>query len=241
MTIYQSSKSLPYVYRLVHKVTGQFYIGYREANNLPSDQDLGFMYKSSSIYVHDLGFENFDCEIIAEFFNGDDAYRFENDLISENFYDPLCLNKHYTSKELKRRFKHNQPHTLETKQLLSEKIKNMPRSTRDKIASKLRGRKRNPVHIDKMRKSLIGHSTSDETKSKICESLRGEKHHQAKQWTIQEESSGRIFIIDSLSSLCGYSGINHTSTEINRSTLIRKSANGIFYKGYKIIASDKKN
>lgn len=241
MCIYQSSKTLPYVYRLVHRETGQFYIGYREANKVPSDQDLGLIYKSSSIHVIELGFENFDSEIIAEFFNGDDAYRFENDLIADNFYNPLCLNKHYTTKELKRRFKHNKPHTIETKQLLSEKIKKMPASTRERIASKLRGRKRKPEHIDKTRKSLEGHITSSETKIKICNSLRGEKHHQAKTWTIQEESSGRIFTIESLSSICGYNGINHTSTEINRSTLIRKSLKGIFYKGYKIIASDKKN
>lgn len=241
MSIYPSSKVLPYVYKLVHKTSGQFYIGYREANIVPSDQDLGIVYKSSSIHVHKLGFENFNLEIIAEFFNGDDAYRFENDLIEDHFRDPLCLNKHYTSKELKRRFKHNKSHSLETKQIISEKIKRMSKISRNKIADKLRGRKHKPEHVEKMRKSLIGHTTSNETKSKICNSLRGEKHHQSKQWKIQEETSGKIFIIDSLTSICGHCGVNNTSTGINRTTLIRKSAQGIFHKGYKIIDCYKKS
>jgi hypothetical protein len=241
MTIYTSSKVLPYVYRLVHRITGQFYIGYRESNGVPSDQDIGIIYKSSSKHVLELGFENFECEVIAEFFDGNDAYRFENDLIGENFSDPLCLNKHYTTKELKRRFKHVIPHSNETKQLISEKIRQMPASVREAIASKLRGKKRNPIAVEKMRTSMMGHLTSDETKTKICDALRGEKHHQAKIWTIQEEKTGKIFEIKSLSSLCGHNGINTELTDINRTTLIRNSAKGKFYKGYKIIASDKKN
>src|ERR1035437_2862335 len=104
MSIYQSTKVSPYVYWLTHKITGQFYIGYREANLIPSDQDLP-IYKSSSDTIDKLGFENFDYQILAEFFDGDSAYDFENRTIEANFYDALCLNGHYT-KDGKNKFKH---------------------------------------------------------------------------------------------------------------------------------------
>lgn len=40
--------NLPYVYKLTHKETNQFYIGYRSANRVKSEFDLGFKYFSSS-------------------------------------------------------------------------------------------------------------------------------------------------------------------------------------------------
>lgn len=85
---------LPYVYRLQHKVTKQFYIGSRtnKLQKLPAEQDI-LLYKSSSKYVKDLGFENFDIEIIAIFFDPKDAYKFEQELIFVDFKNPLILNK----------------------------------------------------------------------------------------------------------------------------------------------------
>jgi hypothetical protein len=47
MSIYSSEKSTPYVYICTHNVTGEFYIGYREANKKPSHIDL-LEYKTSS-------------------------------------------------------------------------------------------------------------------------------------------------------------------------------------------------
>ena len=85
---------LPYVYKLTHKETGQFYIGYRCANKVRSELDI-LRYKSSSKYVKELGFENFNIEIIAEFFNAEDAYEFEQNLIKESFDNNLILNKSY--------------------------------------------------------------------------------------------------------------------------------------------------
>ena len=84
----------PYVYRLVHKVSGQFYIGYREANSAPAQQDLP-KYQSSSNVVKEMGFENFDWEILCEFDDADGAYLMEQKLISDHIKNPLCLNKHY--------------------------------------------------------------------------------------------------------------------------------------------------
>lgn len=230
----KSTKAAPYVYKLTHRDTGHFYIGYREANKLPSDQDI-LQYQTSSKHVKEMGFENFQIEIIAEFFDGDSAYRFENDLIAEDFRNELCLNKHYTSKELKRKFKHNVPHTEEYKQRASKRT--IPIHLRELVSAKMKGRKRDPVAVEKSRLAMIGHETSDDTKLKICDALRGAKHHQAKVWVIQEES-GRIFTIQSLVELCGHAGKNLTQTEINRSTLIRRSKKGQFYKNYKILSSD---
>lgn len=94
MIIYTSEKVLPYVYKLTHKVTGQFYFGSRYTKYLrfPSHIDI-IKYQSSSKKIKELGFENFDFEIIAEFFCGDDAWQFEQQLITEHYNDPLILNR----------------------------------------------------------------------------------------------------------------------------------------------------
>lgn len=233
--MYISTKIYPYVYKLTHRETGHFYIGYREANKIPSDQDI-LQYQTSSKHVKSMGFDNFEVEIIAEFFDAESAYRFENDLIAEDFRNPLCMNKHYTTKELKRKFKHDVPHTEEYKLRASKRT--IPLHLRELVSTKMKGRKRDPAAVEKSRLAMIGHKTSNETKAKICESLRGKRHHRAKTWIIQEEDSGRIFTIASLVELCGHAGKNLTQTEINRSTLIRRSKKGQFYKNYRILSSD---
>jgi hypothetical protein len=91
--------TLPYVYRLDHQTTNEFYIGYREANKVPSEQDLGFKYFTSAPNVKEK-FNEFRITIIAEFFNGEDAYDFEQLYINENWDNPLLLNKqHYCGKK----------------------------------------------------------------------------------------------------------------------------------------------
>lgn len=95
----------PYVYKLIHKDTGQFYIGYREGNRVEASLDLGIKYKTSSIIIKEMGFDNFKKEIIAEFENGIDAYDFENNLISEHFDNELCLNQHYRKTNGEKRFR----------------------------------------------------------------------------------------------------------------------------------------
>lgn len=50
MPIYPSTKVLPYVYRLDNPITGEFYIGYREANKIQSDLDLP-IYRTSKAKV----------------------------------------------------------------------------------------------------------------------------------------------------------------------------------------------
>lgn len=83
----------PYVYKCTHRETGEFYIGYRRANKLPAVEDLP-LYQTSSKFVRPR-FDEFDWEILAEFFDPTDAYRFEQEHIKENWHDPQCLNKMY--------------------------------------------------------------------------------------------------------------------------------------------------
>jgi hypothetical protein len=90
-SIYQSTKTLPYVYRLDHPETGEFYIGYREANKKPSNIDLP-LYKTSSKAVKPR-FGEFKWHIVAEFFDAESALKFEQQLIFENWNNPLILNE----------------------------------------------------------------------------------------------------------------------------------------------------
>jgi predicted RNA-binding Zn-ribbon protein involved in translation (DUF1610 family) len=100
MSIYESSKVHPYVYICTHKETGHFYIGYREVNKVPSDIDLP-KYRTSSKTVNP-NFQNYYWSIIAEFFNGDDAYDFEQKLIYENWGNLKLINN--SCYYLKKRF-----------------------------------------------------------------------------------------------------------------------------------------
>jgi hypothetical protein len=95
-TIYTSEKILPYVYICIHKTTEEFYIGYRSANKVPSSEDLGKVYFTSSKRVKPI-FEEFNFYIIAEFFDSNDAYNHEQTLIKDHFNDALCINQHYIS------------------------------------------------------------------------------------------------------------------------------------------------
>jgi hypothetical protein len=87
---------LPYVYELIHKTTKEFYIGSRWANTVYSEMDLGNKYFTSSKNIKKR-FKEFNFRIIADFFNKEDAFIFEQNLIEENKNNPLLLNKRYFS------------------------------------------------------------------------------------------------------------------------------------------------
>lgn len=185
-------KVYPYVYKLTHRKTKHFYIGYREANVLPAIEDI-VDYKSSSKKVHDLGFENFDIEIIAEFFQGTDAYDFENFLIETHINDDLCLNGHYT-KNGNLQYRRVGPHTENTKNLMSkakigkqftdehiEKLrvshlgkKQSPEVIEKRMVSK-RGKPLSAKHRQNISNSLLGHEVSQETKEKLILANTGKK------------------------------------------------------------------
>jgi hypothetical protein len=159
----------PYVYRLTHKETGQFYIGYREANWLPAGLDLGIKYYTSSEKIKEIGFNNFDYIVIAEFFNldrtlaADDAYNHEQISIKEIFHDPNCLNGHYmnvTDGQMRARPKTGRKCSEETKAKMREARKKQVFSEESKI---------------KMSKSQTGKTMSKETVRKIVDANTGKK------------------------------------------------------------------
>lgn len=85
---------LPYVYRLDNPLTGEFYIGYRQANKVRPEDDLGIFYKTSSRRIKKQ-ISDFDLSIIAVFFTDYDAYWFEQELIEAHSRDPKNLNGMY--------------------------------------------------------------------------------------------------------------------------------------------------
>lgn len=160
MSIYPSTRVLPYVYKLVHKETGQFYYGYRSSNTVPSSDDLGIKYFTSSKSIAKIGFENFTVSIIAEFFDKVGAQEFELSLITESWDDPLRLNKMLPGKAFFR-FNH---HTEESKKRMSEASKlrtgwKHTEDTKARIGDALRGVTRKPF--------------TQETKDRISKSSRG--------------------------------------------------------------------
>lgn len=183
MNIY-STKIYPYVYVCTHKITGHYYIGYRSANLVPSDIDLP-RYKTSSLIVKP-DFENYNWLIVAEFFNGDDAYDFEQQLISENWNDPLLLNEQHRHR-CNGRFKSKPGRIVsdETKEKIRQANlgKKYSPETIEKRASKRRGKptwnkgiKTGPISDDKKAKisqANQGIPKSQQTKDKISATKKG--------------------------------------------------------------------
>lgn len=88
---------LPYVYMGIHKITGQFYIGSRVANKVPAEEDLGYFYFTSSKTVKPI-FKEFNWSIVAYFWNNGDCLRYEQQLIYDNWFSPLKLNRYVNLK-----------------------------------------------------------------------------------------------------------------------------------------------
>jgi hypothetical protein len=91
-----------YVYRLICKPTGQFYIGSRVENitkkRMPTD-DFWIHYHTSSDYVSELvkihGKSSFEYEIIYEDCDRDKVFWYEQEQIKLHCSDPLILNKQF--------------------------------------------------------------------------------------------------------------------------------------------------
>lgn len=183
----------PYVYKLTNTVTGQFYYGYRTANKLKADLDIGIEYKTSSKVIKDIGFSQFSYEIISECYNEDrdiassEAYWIEQDLIRINFEDLLCLNRNYVDRlSGNKAFRRTGKHTELTKNKMSKsRIGNTSEYQKERIREANRARVSNRpegwvVHnkgkshseesINKMKRKR-----SPETCEKIGNSKRGTK------------------------------------------------------------------
>ena len=173
MTIYSSTKAAPYVYICTHKETDQFYIGYRERNvklNIPSHLDLP-EYKTSSTTVRP-DWENYTWNIVAEFFDPSHAYTFEQQLIFDNWKNPLLLNGHYNLGE--NHFRCTPESTK--KSAASHQGKNLSAETRQKISDATKGIPRGPRSAESIKKgaaSSKGKHCSAETRQKISDANRG--------------------------------------------------------------------
>lgn len=161
MTIYTSERVSPYVYMCIHKETEHFYIGSRTAKNITySHIDLP-KYRTSSPKVNP-NFEQYDWIIVAEFFNADDAYDFEQELIYNTWDDPLSLNE--SCYHGKHRFRLSGPRTQEHK---------------DAIGRAHKGKTIKPDAIAKAvatRTANGGWVTSEETRAKLSRVHLGLKH-----------------------------------------------------------------
>lgn len=149
------------MYICTHKITGKFYIGYREANKNPSYIDLP-NYKTSSKEVHD-DFENYNWVIVAEFFDSDSAYDFEQLLIKENWGNPNLINEncHYG----KSRFKTN--------------LKGIPKSDLHKEKLKIARRSRPKPTEETKRKISLGNTGKVvplESRKRIARAKMGDKN-----------------------------------------------------------------
>ena len=171
---FPSTKVLPYVYKGTHKLTGQFYIGYRGSKKQtdPSHLDLQW-YRTSSDRITEMGFENFDWAIIAEFFKAEDAYSFEQDLIAELWDSPLKLNG-YCDRNKKwntigKATNLGSKRTDEQKQRISESVKGKPKSEKHKENTSKNNGSRRPEIRAKLSEAHKGKKLSKEHRKKISE------------------------------------------------------------------------
>lgn len=174
------------MYILTHKQTNEFYIGYREANKVPSNQDIVKIYASSSKHVKDRGIENFEPFILAEFFDPLSAYEFENRLIKDNIKNPLCLNRRYvdvdTGKLRLRRPKKGEVGYIQIK--ISEE-------TRHKLGMINKGKPKTDECKLKLSEAGKLRVVSDETKEKISAALKGKSRPQFSETWISNMSKAQ--------------------------------------------------
>lgn len=193
----------PYVYRLEHKNTKQFYYGVRMANVVPAHEDLFVRYFSSSKHISSIGPENFLYEVLQEFDSRTQALEKESELIRETINDSLSLNKMWVGKE--KFYFHNKgkPHSEEHKRKISEsnkgkhsnngasrpevRLKNsesnkgkiIPQEVLDKRAATRRGVPRPEGMFDKktetQRLKNGGHYFSEDARRRISESRKLKK------------------------------------------------------------------
>ena len=214
MTIYSSDKAVPYVYICTHKDTNQFYIGYRMVNvklNIPSHLDLP-EYKTSSTTVNP-DFHDYTWTIVAEFFDPSDAYTFEQQMIYDNWENPLLLNGYYRLGEHKQ-FRNKGPHSNETKKKMSDakKGKTASAETKQKMTGKTHsdeskrkisdaGKNRPPISTETKQKmsdakkgkpsGRKGKPHSDETKQKISDAGKGKTHSAETRQKMSDAKKGK--------------------------------------------------
>lgn len=220
----------PYVYRLTHKESGRFYIGYRMANvtaRYQWSEDLGIRYFSSCGDISRANFHEYDAELIAEFDDGVTAYRHEQELIISSLFSPLLINKGAMDKT-------KRPlvllgHSEETKQKISKAhmgMKSTPEQIR-KMADAKRGVKYRVPRSAEYRKSVgdrsRGRVYSDTAIQNFKEGQRRrferpeEREKVAKRNRIrglmEEHKSRRVVVIDPSGKASLYKGARQFSED----------------------------
>ena len=189
MTSSSIYSNLPYVYRLDNPITGEIYIGYREANRKPSHEDLP-EYRTSSKYVGPR-FEEFNWTILAEFFNGEDAYDFEQLSIHENWDNPLLLNRNcnYGKKRWKTGIC-----SEETKSKMSNTRKGVPKSeeTKARISAASKGIPKPPEQSARMSALHKGKTISVEQRAKNSAAHKGSKRSTETKAKMSEAHKHRL-------------------------------------------------
>ena len=164
---------LPYVYKITHKTTNQFYIGSRCNKSAKHySEDLGIKYFTSSNYVKELGFENFKIDWIEEFPTKELAYDWEQMMIHVNLKDPLCLNKSCYFGNKKFNFS-GLKHSEETKLKMS---KPRTKEHKENISKAQLGSKLTKETKDKISKANKGKIRSLEAKIKMSMAKSGNNH-----------------------------------------------------------------
>jgi hypothetical protein len=92
---------LAYTYLITHKITGEYYYGFRCGNithRRTPEEDLWIKYFTSSKKIKSLikqyGADSFDCNILLKDSNKENCYIYEQELISKNINDEKCLNQY---------------------------------------------------------------------------------------------------------------------------------------------------
>ena len=94
----------PYVYQGIHKETNEIYFGVRYGNvrlSRSPEEDFGITYFTSSRFVKPR-FEEFEWTILAYFVDKEDALKFEEKLIRDNWDNPLLINKQAAGTKFRR-------------------------------------------------------------------------------------------------------------------------------------------
>lgn len=190
--IQPTGKVLPYVYQLVHKETGEFYIGFRYVNvklNRTSHEDLP-QYKTSSKKVKPV-FDQFDWGIIAEFEDRDAAYTYEQQLIYENWSNPLILNQrcHHTGKIL-------QLYTPAIRKKISDSLKGKPKpeSFCKKLSTAMKGNthSKGTTWSEERRSKMYSIMHSKEYYQKQSASSAGRQHSEKTKQKISNGNTGKV-------------------------------------------------
>lgn len=142
----------PYVYKCIHKVTGEFYFGYRSQNKMDAELDLGHVYFTSSKIVKPI-FDQFDYTILARFDTKFEAHTFEQSMIKEHWDDPLLLNRAMFPR-IKHHGSQKQSAIVRERMLTNNPMKS-------------------PEARERQRQRMLGTKQSDATKAKRSKSMKG--------------------------------------------------------------------